>query len=523
MKKFLLILLAVLLTAVAAYAQVSISNPASAPDPSAMLDIKSANRGLLMPRVALRTDVVSPATGLVVYETTSNAVWMYNGTAWVQLVSSGGAQWVVNGANIYNGNTGNVGIGLNTNINKKLTVLGDALLVNPTSVIGATLGMMAGTGLAGTKINFIRADSSIVGSITASVPLNRFTLQQGSNDNQLVLSNNGNVGINQNVPTERLDVSGNIRSRDTITADNDLEALQDIRAGDDIRAADRIDAGGVIEGHGISSIGSLYVTGTSLVEGNLTAHAAATVTGNITSNTGMTINDPAGTLAFKASNVDKGFVQLSGDNLRVGTYSSNTTGKLVVRTGGADRLFVDENGNMGFNTSVPLSKIQVLTGSDASLTSHGFLMLGAVNGSNIVMDNNEIVARSNGAASSLIMQNDGGTVRIGSIAVPAGYKFAVNGKIICEEMRVQLTGNWPDYVFKKDYNLLPLSKLKKFIEQNNHLPNIPKASVVEQEGMEMGAMQTKLMEKVEELTLYILDLQKQIDELKAKTNSTKRN
>ena len=68
-------------------AQVAISNPASNPDPSAMLDVKSTNRGFLMPRVTNRTNVTSPATGLLVYETATNAVWVYNGTAWVQLGS----------------------------------------------------------------------------------------------------------------------------------------------------------------------------------------------------------------------------------------------------------------------------------------------------------------------------------------------------------------------------------------------------------------------------------------------------
>jgi hypothetical protein len=86
---------------------------------------------------------------------------------------------------------------------------------------------------------------------------------------------------------------------------------------------------------------------------------------------------------------------------------------------------------------------------------------------------------------------------------------------MCEELRVQLRANWPDYVFNNNYKLLPLAELKKFIQQNNHLPNIPKASVIEKEGIEVGDMQKKMMEKIEELTLYILDLQKQVDELKS--------
>ena len=94
------------------------------------------------------------------------------------------------------------------------------------------------------------------------------------------------------------------------------------------------------------------------------------------------------------------------------------------------------------------------------------------------------------------------------------YKLTVTGKIICEELKVELAGNWPDYVFADEYNLKPLHELKTFIDTNHHLPNIPKAADVEKEGFEVGEMNRKLLEKVEELTLYVIDLQRQIDALK---------
>jgi len=80
-------------------------------------------------------------------------------------------------------------------------------------------------------------------------------------------------------------------------------------------------------------------------------------------------------------------------------------------------------------------------------------------------------------------------------------------------VEVTLVG-WPDYVFEEDYNLLPLSEVEQFIQQNNRLPDIPSAKEIEENGLNIGEMQSKLLLKIEELTLYILDLQKQIDELK---------
>jgi hypothetical protein len=89
----------------------------------------------------------------------------------------------------------------------------------------------------------------------------------------------------------------------------------------------------------------------------------------------------------------------------------------------------------------------------------------------------------------------------------------IAGKIKTKEVEVTLA-DWPDFVFEKDYNLLPLNEVAQYIKQNNRLPNIPSAAEVESNGIELGEMNAKLLQKVEELTLYILDLQNQINELK---------
>ena len=69
-------------------------------------------------------------------------------------------------------------------------------------------------------------------------------------------------------------------------------------------------------------------------------------------------------------------------------------------------------------------------------------------------------------------------------------------------------------MFEEEYKLLPLVEVEQYIKQNSRLPNIPSAKEVEENGVNLGEMQSKLLLKIEELTLYILDLQKQIDELK---------
>lgn len=98
----------------------------------------------------------------------------------------------------------------------------------------------------------------------------------------------------------------------------------------------------------------------------------------------------------------------------------------------------------------------------------------------------------------------------------AGYKLRVNGKIIAEEVRVQLTGAWPDYVFNEGYQKLTIPQLEQYIKNNKHLPNIPSAAEVENNGQHIGELQKKMMEKIEELSLYIIELKKEIDSLKNK-------
>jgi hypothetical protein len=97
-----------------------------------------------------------------------------------------------------------------------------------------------------------------------------------------------------------------------------------------------------------------------------------------------------------------------------------------------------------------------------------------------------------------------------------GFKVSVDGSIICEEVLVQNSDNWPDYVFHKDYPLMSMGSLRSFLQDKAHLPGIPSAAEVASEGVYLGDMQKRLLEKVEELTLYILELETRIAEIENK-------
>ncbi len=120
-------------------------------------------------------------------------------------------------------------------------------------------------------------------------------------------------------------------------------------------------------------------------------------------------------------------------------------------------------------------------------------------------------------------------VVIGSYAAftkgfPASCKLFVAGGIMTERVKVAIksTTDWSDYVFEKDYKLMPLKDVEAFITKHAHLPNVPSARDVVDNGVDIAEMDAKLLEKIEELTLYIIEQNKRITELEAKVKRARR-
>lgn len=109
-------------------------------------------------------------------------------------------------------------------------------------------------------------------------------------------------------------------------------------------------------------------------------------------------------------------------------------------------------------------------------------------------------------------------LRIGAKAATgafANYALSVDGDMVAKRCVVQIS-DWADYVFAPDYQLAPLSDVKEYIEANRHLPNVPSEAEVKQNGVSLGDMDATLLRKVEELTLYIIQLEERLKGLEGK-------
>lgn len=183
--------------------------------------------------------------------------------------------------------------------------------------------------------------------------------------------------------------------------------------------------------------------------------------------------------------------------------------------GSADAMYV--NGRVGIGTITPDAKLTIgtpgQTWTDYGLTTDS--RIGVVNGPGSRMAAILTSSGSGGVLESFdyasgtlaftLINPNGGNVGIGTTTPQS--KLAVNGKITCKEVEVTLA-NFPDYVFETNYDLMTLEQLEAYIKEYGHLPNVPSACEVEENGLGLGEMNKILLEKVEELTLHLIEKDK---------------
>jgi hypothetical protein len=244
--------------------------------------------------------------------------------------------------------------------------------------------------------------------------------------------------------------------------------------------------------------------------------------------TGANLGDPSSTLGNSQLFDD-------GTHVGIGTTTPDATSLLTVE--GNTRLNGNtfSNGNMGLGLAPTANRLEVLGSSrfngntsvggnldvDLSANVDGALQVGgnaSVN-ANLDVDQNVNVdgtlqVDGNGRVDGrLVVGNPG--------SVPGNHELYVNGSMIAEEVWVKLQGSWPDYVFEPSYDLKPLTEVEIYIQENKHLPGVAPAAEMAQHGLSVGDVQKVQMEKIEELFLHMIALEKRIQTLEQENAALK--
>jgi hypothetical protein len=312
------------------------------------------------------------------------------------------------------------------------------------------------------------------------------------------VDNDGNVGIGTTSPLARLDVRGD---------------------------------GGTIS--------SLNTSARAVISASMTAPAGSYLLGN-----GR--DDKVPLVLSSENTAAKGIGGAIGFAGKYGTGGDITLTYAAIKGAKENSTDVDDNGYLAFGTRATrdyiIERMRITSAGNVGIgtTEPGYKLdvNGGVKGSYLIAAGDQSLfyrgswidphsgiaydAKFGGSGNGIAVQGTSifnSSVGIGT-ANPGSYKLAVEGKIGAREVVVTLD-NWSDFVLERAYPLMPLREVEQYIKQNKHLPDIPSEKEVLEKGVSLGEMQSKLLQKVEELTLYMIEQNKKIEKLEKENEELK--
>ncbi len=501
MKKILTLALAFSCGAALAQKADNVGIGTTKPDPSAILDLNSNTKGLLLPRMnqAQRDAIKNPAAGLVIFQTDQVVgTYTFDGTAWqpsnarTSAVSSVGA-WDKQG-NVIDG-TDFLGSTNNQPLRFKVNNLNAGIISDGNTFLGYESGNSPGTGFStGFGWNALKVNTGLGNTAVGAGALANVT-------------SSGNTAFG-------------------------LNALRG--------------AIGAVTGATNTAFG-----GSALFKNTAGSNNVALGQEALYENTEGSYNFGLGTFALYKNTIGVNNIAIGANSMNKnvdGNYNigigNNSLSRIVNATSnniaiGQDALAFDVSG--GNNTAIGHNAGYNATGSSSVFigykagyneTSNNMLYISNSDVSTPLIKGNfgSNWLRLNSKTSGYLVIGDfdtapSATPGTGGIALPAnigvanGYRLVVQDGILCEKLKVALRstgGDWADYVFEPDYKLMPLEDVEKFTKENKHLPNVPSAEEMVKNGLDLSKTSKMFMEKIEELTLHIIELNKRINDLESK-------
>ncbi len=560
------------------------------PDKSAILDLSSSDKGLLLPRMSLknRSGIDNPAKGLMVYQTDYlSGIYVYNGTDWTALGNTEAK--LTTADNSVWGTTGNTGLDGSTNflgttdetplvfkVNNQFSgkidpkrgnlyfgfktgaisdsynsvVLG-ALAMQKASSSGNNIsigfqsmfsnetgGHNVSIGTGALAANIHGGSNVSLGSLSgykstgsgnvfigfqagyAEQGNNKFILNNDANRTPLIYGDfeTGKLGINTNTLTIKSSTANSSGLRFTNltnqspAGNSSGKVLSVNQSGDVVLVNDR-------EGSSVTATTYWNASGSDIVNSNsgTTKIANGLQLGAFQNMSGKFLGlDNSGNVV--ALDAPASVVTSGGSGLR---YQDGNDGK-IKPTVDADVMIHKRIDAHGLDLGWGGIKFKELNSTYPNPFPSNGLALSLDEFGHVILTSNSDGGSGSGSsvwnyAGNIIRTPGDQKVVIGTgmDTLPDGFSLFVRKGILAERVRVAVANSskWADYVFEDNYDLMPLDKVEEFIDANDHLPNVPSAAEVAEGGIDLAEMSAKHMEKIEELTLYLIEANKRIENL----------
>lgn len=363
---------------------------------------------------------------------------------------------------------------------------GDVVLQNMSNNAVESNALSSNANIMTSNVNGISDTANIVNSISNTINAN----------NQLITTVNGVASSPVNLPLQELtEVDGSITNElQTISQSGNTITLSN--GGGTITLPTFVD----------TDSQSLTLTGNTLSISNGNSVVLPSDVPQILSQSGntVTLSNGGGSFTLPTFTATPQTLSQSGNTVTLSNGGGSFTMPTTSVVAGTN---VTVTGNGSSATPFQISSVDKSIYADNGTINQAT----TVNNNRIVYMNNSNIW-FNGSSSE-----SNGKIYVGSTAtypnVTGNYRLFVEGGIMTEKVKVALrsSANWADYVFEKDYSLMPLNKVEEYIATNKHLPGVASADELAKSGLDLAEMQAKHMQKIEELTLYIIEQNKAIE------------
>ncbi len=350
------------------------------------------------------------------------------------------------------------------------------------------------------------------------------------------ISEQGNIGIGTTTPTERLQVSGRVRIDSTLVVSDSVNMASSARVGEDLKVEGNLYLPNIPVLSTINEEYILFTNSEGLTEKSSVTELNRILYSKHCSAVGGVVQSPTW-----ANGPNKLFSECPEVKVGIGTTTPSRNLDVIGDIKAYSHIWANGSLSVGADLN-PFSKCFIAnTNRTAAIQAstvgnvkpyQRLIYFEYDNADTKIMEVvNTATGRTpfalkadgamdidNGVTNTLHLGTDG----MFSISNNTRKTFVVEASGLTRARKIKVDADvWADYVFEPDYKLMPLADVESFLKEHKHLPSIPSEKVMKEEGIDLAEMNVKMMEKIEELTLYLIQQNKELEKMKAELQTLK--